>query len=178
MNYFRNNGVILIIIWLLVLQTSCRQKKPQVNEDEYRVTEKSMAEVHRIMISKDKERIKSLIEREQLDMTESPTGLWYSVQNPESGKQVEIGMNVSLKYTLSLFEGKECYTSDEVGIKTFRVGRGGVESGLEEGILLMKLGGRAKFIMPPHLAHGLPGDGDCIPPRSIIIYDIEVLSLE
>ena len=149
-----------------------------MSEEEFRATEKRMAEVNRIMLSKDKRRIEGYIEREHLDMKESPTGLWYWVQNPETGDFVKPGMNVSLKYKLGLMEGNICYDSDKKGLKSFRVGQGGVESGLEEGILMMKIGGKAKFIMPPHLAYGLPGDGDCIPARAIIVYDIEVLSVE
>jgi FKBP-type peptidyl-prolyl cis-trans isomerase len=53
-----------------------------------------------------------------------------------------------------------------------------VESGLEEGILLLREGDKAKFILPPHLAHGLLGDDNKIPARSIIVYDLELLSLE
>ena len=58
---------------------------------------------------------------------------------------------------------------------SFKVGFGGVESGLEEGVLLLRTGDKARFIMPPHLAHGLIGDGDCIPMRAIIIYDVELV---
>jgi len=53
-----------------------------------------------------------------------------------------------------------------------------VESGLEEGILLLRVGDKATFIMPPHLAHGLQGDGDRIPARSIIMYDVLLLKVE
>jgi len=34
----------------------------------------------------------------------------------------------------------------------FEIGHGGVESGLEEGILLLHKGDRVKFIVPSHLA--------------------------
>jgi FKBP-type peptidyl-prolyl cis-trans isomerase len=61
--------------------------------------------------------------------------------------------------------------------KTFLIGQGGVESGLEEGILLLQEGDKARFIMPPHLAHGLIGDRDKIPARATIIYDLELVSL-
>jgi FKBP-type peptidyl-prolyl cis-trans isomerase len=57
------------------------------------------------------------------------------------------------------------------------VGKGGVESGLEEGILLLHEGDKARFVLAPHLAHGLIGDENRIPPRSIIIYYIELLAV-
>jgi len=58
------------------------------------------------------------------------------------------------------------------------LGSGNVESGLEEGVLLMRVGDKALMLMPPHLAHGLTGDGDCIQRRAIILYDIELVSIE
>ena len=42
---------------------------------------------------------------------------------------------------------------------------------------MLKKGSKARFILPPHLAHGLIGDENRIPARAIIIYDIEVLSI-
>jgi FKBP-type peptidyl-prolyl cis-trans isomerase len=170
--------VVGIAICSLFVTVSCKEKQPKVSEEEFIATEKKMIEVNRIMLSKDKRRIEGYIEREQLDMHESPTGLWYSVQNPESGELIKPEMNVSLEYSVGLLDGMICYSSEKDGIKSFRVGRGGVESGLEEGILMMKAGGTAKFILPPHLAYGLPGDGACIPARAIIVYDIKVLSAE
>jgi FKBP-type peptidyl-prolyl cis-trans isomerase len=49
---------------------------------------------------------------------------------------------------------------------------------LEEGILLLKKGSKATFIMPPHLAHGLLGDDDRIPSRAILRYEIEVIDVK
>jgi len=82
-----------------------------------------------------------------------------------------------LNYRISLLDGTLCYSSDSLGVKEFAIGHGGVESGLEEGILLLKVGDKARFIMPPFKAHGLLGDMKKIPARSIIVYEIELLKL-
>ena len=63
-------------------------------------------------------------------------------------------------------------------MKVFLVGQGGVESGLEEGVLLLKQGSKATFLMPPHLAHGLVGDDDRIPARAILKYKVEVVDVK
>jgi FKBP-type peptidyl-prolyl cis-trans isomerase FkpA len=52
-----------------------------------------------------------------------------------------------------------------------------VEAGLEEGILLMHKGGKAKFILPSHLAFGLIGDQNKIPGKSTLIYDVNLIDL-
>jgi FKBP-type peptidyl-prolyl cis-trans isomerase len=110
-------------------------------------------------------------------MEETPTGLWVGISGRGTGEKAQPGMTAAIKYRLSLLDGTICYDSDSLGLKTFRIGHGGVESGLEEGILLLREGDRATFIMPPHLAHGLPGDGNRIPARSIIMYDVELVKL-
>ncbi|HOI87851.1 MAG TPA: FKBP-type peptidyl-prolyl cis-trans isomerase, partial [Lentimicrobium sp.] len=73
--------------------------------------------------------------------------------------------------------GDEIYNSDKDGLKEFLIGRGGVESGLEEGILLLRVGDKAKFIIPSHLGFGLLGDQNLVPPKSTLIYDLELISL-
>lgn len=76
-----------------------------------------------------------------------------------------------------MLTGDLVYSSEIAGEREFRIGRGGVELGLEEGILLMREGDKARFIMPSHLAHGVPGDGVKIPARAAIVYDLELLKV-
>jgi FKBP-type peptidyl-prolyl cis-trans isomerase len=42
----------------------------------------------------------------------------------------------------------------------------------------MKKGVHAKLILPSHLAHGLLGDRDKIPPQSILYIDLELVELK
>lgn len=130
------------------------------------------------MVKKDHERIKEYARHNNLAMKETETGLWYRVEVKSRCDKAQKGQLATLRYQVSLLDGKLCYSSDSLGFKKFRIGRGGVESGLEEGILMMRPGDKAVFIMPPHLAHGLTGDGDKIPARSIIVYHVELLKLE
>ena len=58
------------------------------------------------------------------------------------------------------------------------VGRGGVESGLEEAVLKLRKNSSAILILPPHLAHGLIGDGNKIPPKAILVYKIKVIDIK
>lgn len=164
---------------LLFLFCSCKRHQEYTYSDkEYAETEKALVGANRLILKKDKENIIAYNRQHGLDMKESGTGLWYRIDKKGHGKTASNGQQITLKYKVSLLNGTPCYNSDSLGPKIFTVGRGGVESGLEEGVSMLREGDRAMFIMPPHLAEGLPGDGDKIPAHSIIIYEVEVLKLE
>lgn len=166
-----------ILIFLLIL-VSCNQdrkvnKKPVVN-----INKEDIEQINKHLINKDNEVIESYINRRGWDMEMTESGLWYMIYKEGEGENIKKGDYTSIDYKVWLIDGTLCYSSDSLGIKSFIVGQGGVESGLEEGILMLKKGSKARFIMPPHLAHGLIGDENMIPARATIIYDIEVLSIE
>jgi FKBP-type peptidyl-prolyl cis-trans isomerase FkpA len=178
MNFWPNKLLLHTILIALLTGCTCRQKEEAISEEQYLATRQKMTEVNRILVQKDAQRIKGYTERQQLNMQETETGLWYAIHEKGEGTRVVEGKMVKIVYSVSLLDGTECYNSARDGDKEFLVGKGGVESGLEEGILMLNEGGKADFIMPPHLAHGLPGDGKCIPARAIIHYKVEVLSVK
>ena len=130
----------------------------------------------RIVKTEDEE-IADFIKRYGWKMNKTSTGLRYMIYKHGSGEQAMKGKKATIIYEIRLINGNLCYSSKQSGPKEFTIGQGGIESGTEEGILLMKVGDRAKFIVPSHLAFGLLGDQDKIPPQSTLIYDIELLKL-
>ncbi|MFO7368877.1 MAG: FKBP-type peptidyl-prolyl cis-trans isomerase [Bacteroidales bacterium] len=172
------NKEILLIIAVFFLLSCSRKQEPAISEAEIRETEEALIGVNRLLIQKDKEKILEYMKQHQLTLEETETGLWYAIKQKGSGLKAEAGNRVTLAYEVSLPDGTTCYNSDSLGLKQFVVGKGGVESGLEEGILLLNEGSKALFIMPPHLAHGVPGDGNRIPARSILVYQVELIKVE
>ncbi|HJZ39376.1 MAG TPA: FKBP-type peptidyl-prolyl cis-trans isomerase [Bacteroidales bacterium] len=170
----------LIIFFLLpVMLFGCRDKgKNEYNEEAVRETERALVGANRILVKKDQEKIKAYIGRHGLTLSETTSGLWYGIYRQGTGDRAEPGLLATLRYKVFLLDGTKCYDSDSLGVKQFRIGQGGVESGLEEGILMLREGDQARFIMPPHLAHGLPGDSNQIPARAIILYDVELLNVQ
>jgi FKBP-type peptidyl-prolyl cis-trans isomerase FkpA len=169
----------LYLACLLCLLCNCKRHRENVyTERQYAETERALVGANRLLLKKDKESIMAYAKEHKLDMKESETGLWYRIDKTGHGKTASFGQQITLKYKVSLLDGTPCYSSDSLGPKKFTVGKGGVESGLEEGVSMLREGDRALFIMPPHLAEGLPGDGDKIPSRSIILYEVEVIKLE
>lgn len=162
-----------ILIALAAALTGCNKTE----QKGVPMSKESLIRANKGLVTIDQERIEAFAERHQWDMQTTETGLWYQIYEHGDGDSASNGLIASLKYTVSLLDGTLCYSSDSTGEKTFLIGQGGVESGLEEGILKMRCGDKARFIMPPHLAHGLPGDNDKIPPRSTIVYQVELLNL-
>ncbi len=173
-----NKSITIFFLIILFIIAACHKHNKEISEEEYRKTKEALVGVNRILIKKDTEKIKAYLKRRNMIMQQTESGLWYSVIERGGEKLVKQGQKATILFKVELLDGTPCYNSDSLGPKQFRVGKGGVESGLEEGILLLHEGDKAVFIMPPHLAHGLMGDGNCIPPRSIVVYEVKLLKLE
>jgi FKBP-type peptidyl-prolyl cis-trans isomerase FkpA len=173
----RNNPIFYFLV-LVIFCPGCRSNKENaLTRTEFTETQKALVGANRLMVQKDREKIREYSDAHKLEMKESPTGLWYRIYAQGNGKVITSGQTVTLRYKVSLLDGTPCYDSDSLGPKQFRVGQGGVEAGLEEGLLMLHPGAKALFIMPPHLADGLPGDGNKIPARAIIMYEVEVIKV-
>lgn len=140
--------------------------------------EKPLINQNKRLVKKEKEAIEAFIARHNWKMDTTGTGLRYMIYEHGTGPLVKIGQKAKVNFNISLLDGTECYSSKKKGAEVFTVWEDHVESGLHEGIILMHVGDKAKFILPPHLAHGLLGDDDKIPPLSTIVYDIELLELK
>lgn len=121
--------------------------------------------------------IEDFIERYGWEMKTTSSGLRYMIYVNGSGREAQAGDILKLSYTLRLLNGEIVYSSEIDGPLEFRQGSTDVEKGMNEAVLLLREGDRAKLIIPSHLGYGLPGDQDRIPPRATLIYDIEVLSV-
>jgi len=173
-----NKYATLLLVVLSVVMAGCRRQEKKVSGEEYRKTKEAMVGVNRILVKKDREKINAYISRHNWNMQQTASGLWYMIVEDGQGKTISTGETITLSYRVELLDGTLCYTSDSLGPKLFKTGQGGVESGLEEGVLLLKEGSKARFIIPPHLAHGLTGDGNRIPARAVIVYEVEDIQIQ
>jgi FK506-binding protein 1 len=82
-------------------------------------------------------------------------------------------------YTGTLLNGRIFDSSRERGQEfRFKLGRGEVIKGLDEGIKKMSLGERAKLTCTPDYGYGKEGHPGVIPPDATLIFDIELLQLQ
>jgi FKBP-type peptidyl-prolyl cis-trans isomerase FkpA len=167
----------LLAILIILISTSCISKTGK-KTDAAKPGNAEMENLNRYMIQKDRERIQNYIERKKLKMIQSPTGLWYQILKEGEGTLLTDNSRFYLKYTCSLLDGTLCYSSDILGPKDLTLGKSPIEPGLNEGLRLLRLGSEAIFILPPFLAYGLPGDGKMVPPRAVIVYNVNILRSE
>ncbi len=168
-------GVILLVLFV----SSCKSgKNNDDNQTEKQNYNQILIRINKYLVKEDRERIESYIKRKGWNMQESPTGFWYEIYEHGDGPQAESGDIATINYRIELLDGTLCYTSDSLGPKTFKINHANVESGLHQGILLMHEGDKARFILPPYLAHGLLGDQRKIPPRAIIVYFVDLIKLQ
>ena len=109
--------------------------------------------------------------------TITDSGLRYSIIEEGSGDSPVSGDNVSVHYSGFLLDGTKFDSSFDRGEPiTFPLAQGRVIKGWDEGISLLKVGGKAKFIIPPDLAYGNRSMGT-IPANSILIFDVELIEI-
>jgi len=169
----------IFILLVLFLNLACNK---QIDENENTAAlqakeREAMIEANKYLVIKDAELIEKYVERRGLEMKKSRSGLWYAIVGEANEQKAAPNKVVKLSYTVHLLDGTFCYEGDARNAKEFLIGKSQVEHGLEEGVLMMCVGNKAKFIIPPHLAFGLIGDQNKIPARAILVYDVELLSV-
>ncbi len=107
------------------------------------------------------------------------SGLRYQFIQKGNGKQAEAGKTVAVHYEGSLENGK-VFDSSYPRKKPieFKLGIGQVIEGWDEGIALLQVGDKARFVIPSDLAYGSRGAGGAIPPNAILIFDVELMDVK
>jgi FKBP-type peptidyl-prolyl cis-trans isomerase FkpA len=175
-NYKQMKKAFSFLFALLILgMVSCQHgEKKKAEKTPPPLTEEQLINLNRKLLRQEKRAINAFITAHHWKMKETGTGLHYQCLHRGTGTKAHTGQLATIRYSVKLFDGQQIYS----GTKTFKIGFGGVESGLEEAILLMKKGGESRFILPSHLAYGLSGDGNKIPPHTPIIYHVKLLNLK
>ncbi len=172
---------ILFFVVIIVLMNACKQNVHEKQRQQRAVKQKyedRLIEANKGLVARDSARILGVARANDWEMDVTGTGLWYQIIEKGSGPRAQIGQIAEIDYEVRLLNGQLAYSADSTGPLRFRLSKGGVERGLEEGVLLLHKGDSARFIMPPYMAHHLLGDQKKIPPRSTIIYEVRLISLK
>ena len=115
-----------------------------------------------------------------LQMRQTPSGLRYMIykNGPKQYPLAKDGQEALVALTVSLLDGTICYQTKADEIERIKIAHSEKESGIHEALQLLRVGDRAKLILPSHLGHGLLGDRMKIPPQSILYIDIQLIELQ
>jgi len=96
-----------------------------------------------------------------------------------SGVEVKSGDGVSMHYRGTLEDGTKFDSSYDRG-KPFEteIGVGHVIRGWDKGVPGMKVGGKRKLIIPYDMAYGERGIPGVIPPKSTLIFEVELIDIK
>ncbi len=107
------------------------------------------------------------------------SGLFYIETLAGTGDQAQKGDVVSVHYTGKLLDGTKFDSSlDRNEPFEFNLGAGQVIKGWDEGIALMKEGGKATLVIPSRLGYGSREIPGVIPANSILIFEVELLEIK
>ncbi|HVU02141.1 MAG TPA: FKBP-type peptidyl-prolyl cis-trans isomerase [Polyangiaceae bacterium] len=95
-----------------------------------------------------------------------------------TGTEAASGQTISVHYVGTLTNGEKFDSSRDRGEPfSFRLGAGQVIKGWDQGVAGMKIGGLRKLTIPPELAYGDRGFPPVIPPRSTLVFEVELVSV-
>lgn len=176
MRKYLTGKLSVLYISVLIALVGCKNnvEKDPLKIDEIQVKE-YIQERNKENIGIEDQQIDDYLARREWSFTKTKSGLRYLIYQQGSGIMPEPNSLVQLEYTLNLIRGEEVSTSKESGPMSFIIDKEDVPSGLNEFVKMMKVGEKAKLIVPSYLGYGATGDDTKIPPRATLIYDLQLI---
>ena len=128
----------------------------------------------RTQAEKDKNTIINYIMDEGIELKSTDSGLYYQMIEAGMGEYAAWGDWVTVNYKGYTLDGKVFDSSYKRG-KSIEFYVGNMIAGWNEGLQLMKPGGKAFFVVPSGLAYGEKGFPNLIPPHTTLAFEVELL---
>ncbi|MFT6749227.1 MAG: peptidyl-prolyl cis-trans isomerase A (cyclophilin A) [Flavobacterium sp.] len=127
----------------------------------------------------EKKQAEEAMEKLAAGFEKTESGLRYQFIQRGNGKKAEAGKTVAVHYEGSLESGK-VFDSSYPRKKPieFKLGQGMVIEGWDEGIALLQVGDKARFVIPSYLGYGSAGAGGAIPPNATLVFDVELMDVK
>jgi FKBP-type peptidyl-prolyl cis-trans isomerase FkpA len=146
----------------------------------------------KVLIVEEAKTIEAYAADKGLNVQKTENGLYYVIEKEGTGEATTPGTTMYVNYAGYLLNGTLFDTSWPEIAKannifnqarpyeplSVNVGMGQVIPGWDEGLMLLKKGSKAKFLIPSPLAYGEAGAGAMIPANSILIFDVEVTDVQ
>ncbi|WP_242117979.1 peptidylprolyl isomerase [Aestuariivivens sediminicola] len=130
-------------------------------------------------LAEEKAKAEAELEKLAAGFDKTDSGLRYRILQKGNGVKAEAGKMVSVHYKGQLADGTVFDSSYKRNQPIdFTIGVGQVIPGWDEGIGLLMVGDKARFVIPSHLAYGSAGAGGVIPPNATLIFDVELMDVK
>lgn len=130
-------------------------------------------------IAEQKKMAEEALEKLAAGFQKTESGLRYQIIQKGTGKQAEKGKKVSVHYQGALENGQVFDSSYKRKQPIdFQLGVGQVIEGWDEGIALLQVGDKARFVIPSYLGYGSRGAGGVIPPDATLVFDVELMDVK
>ena len=128
---------------------------------------------------KEAQELEAYLLANNIDEEARESGLIYIETKTGKGNNPQAGQTCVMHYTGKLLDGTVFDSSVERNQPfEFILGQGQVIKGWDEGVALMKKGGKATLIIPSELGYGSNGAGNLIPPYASLVFDVELLDIK
>jgi FKBP-type peptidyl-prolyl cis-trans isomerase len=166
-----------ICVFALLLN-ACRAPVQEMEQKEISSAPEQFVKANQYMYQRHQDHISAFVERAGWKAETTPSGLWVVIEEEGNGPRIEDNNIVTFAFESTLLDGTPCYDASMQNPKVITVGKGGVVSGVEQGMRKLSKGSKAIFLIPPHLAHGNFGDRENIPGNTVLIYRIIVVDVK
>ncbi|MGB5227537.1 peptidylprolyl isomerase [Eudoraea sp.] len=132
-----------------------------------------------IRLKEEKDKAEAELEKLASGFDKTNSGLRYKILKKGDGNKATKGNTVSVHYEGSLTNGQVFDSSYQRNQPIdFQLGIGQVIPGWDEGISLLEVGDKARFVIPPELGYGNAGAGGVIPPNATLVFDVELMEVK
>jgi FKBP-type peptidyl-prolyl cis-trans isomerase len=171
------SDTITLRIGIAKSETIAENLKRRISE--YEARKASLSAQQNAQTTADGEIIDRYLTQKNALFEQTPAGVRYMIAQPGSGRAPAPGDRVSVHYRGTLLDGTLFDTSYERKQPfEFTYGTGDVIFGFDEGVGLLREGGRATLLIPSPLAYGNQKRSELILENTILVFEIELLKVE
>lgn len=156
-----------ILIWIGLVACKSEQKAPAKMIEAEKA--KTILEYNKNLVNSTYEFMKSYADSSTTNFVETGSGLFISTFNKAVKRRANAEDKVFVEYQSTVLQNAYTFISNETGtVKSLKL------KGIIEAVQLLSEGDSATLLVPPHLAYGIRGDGNNIPPAAVLKVDLHL----